>query len=345
MEKCNNLVIPNRVWFSLTGVCNNSCKWCYRSGSEIKEFIDTALVFKITDVLLRCGTKKCTVIGGEPTLHPDYKRIVDYLVAKMTSCTFVTNGRKLSYDIPRSWPVDKKLHVTMSLHGADKKHYQDNTGSEIGFNQTVNAIKWLVSKKIKHSVNVVLSKENLPYIKDFVRLVFGLGVDMLCFTMAISSVDDSNYQTDPIELSMAVAGIHELCNKINQPHLFIFSLPWCLLDGKLLDNLIRQRQLIFNCPIDSGRGIVVKENGALAVCTHLSSYEILPREKTKEVFSTPDNFIKFWNSPEMISFRRTVNVYRDKRCFGCRYRLYCKGGCPLWWKNYDFRKILQKKGG
>jgi len=345
MRRINNLIVPNRVWFSLTGACNNNCEWCYRSGSEIKEFIDTALVFKIADTLLRCGTKKCTVIGGEPTLHPDYKEILNYLVTKMSSCSFVTNGRKLSYDIPKSWLIDKKLHTTVSLHGANKKHYRSNTGNEIGFDQTINAIKLLVSKKIKHSVNVVLGKENLPYIKDFVQLVFSLKVDVLCFTIAISSVDDPDYQTDPIEISMAIGGIHEFCNKINQPHLFIFSLPWCLLDEKLLDDLISQRQLIFNCPVDGGKGIVVKENGAIAICTHLSSYEILSNEDAREIFSAPENFIEFWNSSEMINFRHAVNVYRDKRCLSCRYRLYCKGGCPLWWENYDFRKTLRKEGG
>ena len=39
------LIAPSKVWFSLTGLCNNECQWCYRGGSEIKEFLDTDFIF------------------------------------------------------------------------------------------------------------------------------------------------------------------------------------------------------------------------------------------------------------------------------------------------------------
>lgn len=337
------IVVPNRVWFSLTGSCNNACKWCYRSGSEEPAFLDTQFVLKTIDVFSESGVKKCTIIGGEPTLHKDYRVIMEHAAQQMLSCTLVTNGRTLPSEIPAIWSTNPKIHIVVSLHGADRGHYRENTGSDDGFKQATSAIKSLVSAKVNHSVNVVVSKENLSRINDFVVVVSSLKANTLCFTMAISSIDDPAYLTDPVLIAGVVPQIHAICQRLKQPHIFIFSLPWCLLPGVLLKELIGSRQLMFNCPVDQGRGIVVKESGAVAVCTHLSSYEVLSSAEAKMVFDKAKSFIDFWNSSEFKNFRNIVNVHRYQGCVACPYSDYCKGGCPLWWKFFDFRQILKER--
>lgn len=339
----NKMVVPNRVWLSLTGLCNNACEWCYRSGSETPRFLDTELATLAIKTLSKCGTKKCTIIGGEPTLHKDYKTIINSATKEMSSCTLVTNGRLLSLDFPDEWSNNKKFHVIVSLHGVDPEHYQLNTKSRDGFDQTTAAIKLLVSKGVRHSVNVVISRENIPKMYDFVRIVSELKVARLCFTIAISSMDNPDYVTDPLELANAVPKIHEMCQILEQSHLFIFSLPWCLLSDQLSSKLITNRQLIFNCPIDQGKGVVVKEDGALTVCTHLSSYEVVSSSKARLILSEARDFLEFWNSSEISDFRHATNVYRYRGCTACFHRLYCKGGCPLWWKSFDFRPILKER--
>jgi len=137
------MIIPNRVWFSLTGFCNNACEWCYRSGSEIPEFLDTEFALRAISTLSICGTKKCTIIGGEPTLHNNYKTIIDSAAEKMSSCVFVTNGRLLSFGFPDDWLTNKKIHVVVSLHGVDSEHYESNTGSKKGFEEATSTIRYL----------------------------------------------------------------------------------------------------------------------------------------------------------------------------------------------------------
>jgi len=339
----NKPIVPYRIWLSLTGFCNNNCLWCYRNGSEISQFLDTNFAIESVKSLATCGTKKCTIIGGEPTLHKDYKLIIKELTeSTIISCTFVTNGRLLSGNIPNEWSENKKIHIVISLHGANEKHYLSNAGNRKGFSETIQAIKNVVSRKVNHSVNVVISKENLLYMDEFVRIVSALKANLLCFTIAMPSMDEFNYSTDPFELAESVSKIHSLCDELNQKHVFIFSLPWCILNERLLSDLVKNKQLIFNCPIGKGRGVVLKENGSLTICTHLSSFGILSREKTKNIFLNPDNFVRFWNSPEIKHLRQTIDVYRSPKCLKCKYRLYCKSGCPLWWKNFDFSKIITR---
>ena len=164
-----NGIIPNRVWFSLTGSCNNKCTWCYRNGSEMNSFLDPKLVTQAIKTLSQCGTKKCTLIGGEPTLHKDLAYITEVATSEMHSCTVVTNGRALHNNIPRSWINNERLHVVVSLHGANKNHYTQNTGEKNGFKQTCSAIHNLIESRINHSVNVVVGKENIPMLDNLLQ--------------------------------------------------------------------------------------------------------------------------------------------------------------------------------
>ncbi len=349
-QKMGQSIIPNRIWFSLTGLCNNKCRWCYRSGSEIKSYLDKSYIMQIANTMANSGLTKCTIIGGEPTLHPEHESIVSSLTKEYNfSCAFVTNGRIFSSGIPTTWHKNPKIHVIISLHGADSLHYYQNTGSPDGFEQTVTAIKHLVANNIAHSVNVVINKENLQRIPEFIGVLAHLKVNILCFTIGISSVDDPSYQTIPYQIASSIAAIHKLCNTYNQKHMFIFSLPWCLLEQRLLEELIEEKELLFNCPVDQGKGIVIKENGAVTICTHLSNYEILSHKNALPILSNKEKFITFWNSQKLNKLREVANVYRTESCLTCQYRLYCKGGCPLWWQNYDFKidclGIQKEKGG
>jgi len=177
---------------------------------------------------------------------------------------------------------------------------------------------------------------------EFIEVVAGIGAKMLCFTIAISSIDDQ-YDTDPIEITNYVRNIHKKCEKLSQPHVLIFSLPWCLIEETLLEELIEKQNLMFNCPVDKGKGVVIKEDGGLTVCTHLSNYEALASDKAIRILSDPDLFRDFWNSTQMDLLRKTVDVYRHPACMGCKYRLYCKGGCPIWWEQYNFRQHIHRR--
>ena len=337
-----NFVVPNRAWFSLTGICNNSCKWCYRKGSEIPVFLDTDFIFQAARILVQSGVKHCSLYGGEPTLHKDYRAIVRSLIKDdlFSSCAFITNGRLLSLFVPDEWSGNKKIRVTVSLHGANQDHYKSNTGSENGFDEVVRAIENLKRECVRHSVNIVVSKKNLNMMADFIGVVSALSVEMLGFTFALPSLDDPNYESDPDLLSGAVGRIHSLCLSYKQKHCFVYSLPWCTLEEGFLENLLLNKQLMFNCPVNEGKVVVIKENGALALCTHLSGMELLDEKETKEVLLSSKSFLKFWNSLSMREIRQSVDVYRHPKCVVCKYRYYCKGGCPIWWKVDDFQRTL-----
>lgn len=335
----SNLVVPKKAWISLTGFCNNQCKWCYRNGNETAVFIDFLNIGKKIQTLAESGVTAITLIGGEPTLHPNFVEIVEEVLKRNLSCIIVTNGRKKIL-VPEHWKNNKFLYYVISLHGASPSHYFQNTNSQKGFEEMVENIRYLQSEKVNLTVNVVLGKETVEYLPLFYALVLDLKIKKLNFTYAVPSVDDENYEAIPVILPEVTKKIHADCMEKNIKHSFILNLPWCLLGRECLDSFIKENLISFSCPINYGKGFLIKENGALSLCTHLSNYELADTQKSSEILSSAKKFLAFWNSKKITEIRKTVNVHRNKHCVDCLYRFNCKGGCPLWWQRFDLGNLI-----
>ena len=74
--------------------CNAACRSCYnldrhtvKDLGQIKEEIDRGLELRRADAV--------TLLGGEPTLHPDLPAIVRHVASKGITCQVLTNGRRL----------------------------------------------------------------------------------------------------------------------------------------------------------------------------------------------------------------------------------------------------------
>lgn len=93
--------------------CNINCRGCYnldrssvKSLAEIKAEIDQA-----------CRTRKLqaiTLLGGEPTLHADITRVIEYVKTKGVTCQILTNGLTLLQD------RDEGFLQALQVAGIDK---------------------------------------------------------------------------------------------------------------------------------------------------------------------------------------------------------------------------------
>lgn len=81
----------HRVYVALTNHCNRSCPWCCTySGPER----DTWITWEALSASLPEGNFEIQMEGGEPTLHPDFWKFVEYLRAnpRCTKLVLCTNG-------------------------------------------------------------------------------------------------------------------------------------------------------------------------------------------------------------------------------------------------------------
>jgi molybdenum cofactor biosynthesis enzyme MoaA len=103
-----NGTMPSRVDIDLTNVCNQDCFYCNSADFRRKFHVSgpSQLFYKLIDQLAGWKEKnpdhkgKLEEIvftgGGEPTVHKDYHKIIEYAIDKGFMIQMITNGSKLS---------------------------------------------------------------------------------------------------------------------------------------------------------------------------------------------------------------------------------------------------------
>ena len=76
----------------ITTACNTTCDYCFRLDSE-KKYMDIETFKKVLNKLKELGCKRLAITGGEPTLHPNIKEMINI---------FVKNSHKIASSISTS---------------------------------------------------------------------------------------------------------------------------------------------------------------------------------------------------------------------------------------------------
>lgn len=131
----------NRVFFfNITYKCNNSCLECVSKQTRehsnriinLKEFENFNTKFKFT------YTDRFVISGGEPTIHPDFEKIINYISSYSTHIIVFTNGRILS-------TIDNKVlnkieRFVIPFYG-DEFNHNKYTGNFKSYIETLESIK------------------------------------------------------------------------------------------------------------------------------------------------------------------------------------------------------------
>ena len=169
--------MSKRIEIILSWICNNNCIFCSedelkkiaikknkftRSYDEIKEDIQN---------YAEKGYNHITFLGGEPTIHRDIIKIVNFAKNKGFKTIFITtNGRMLS----NKDFVDKIIsaglnEVCISIHGTFEVH-DKMTRSSNSYNQAIRALDNL-NGKIKLMTNSVITKENIDNLASLMKIL------------------------------------------------------------------------------------------------------------------------------------------------------------------------------
>ena len=80
---------------SITNVCNKQCVYCFANDTRIefgKTYVDDETFEKALDYLERSGIKQARLLGGEPTLHPNFISFVNKALDRGLDIMLFTNG-------------------------------------------------------------------------------------------------------------------------------------------------------------------------------------------------------------------------------------------------------------
>lgn len=171
---------PLRI--SLTNFCNLGCFFCSNEGMESceknNENINVSRFKKFIDILFRLGLKNISITGGDPTMHPEIKKILKFINKyKFKNFIFHTNGVLLNKEI-----VDLLLKncqkIAISIHSTDFLIWSKMTGgNKKQFNKLLKNLEYLSSKAsdIKVEIKLVILKgmndsdKNIKIFLDFCK--------------------------------------------------------------------------------------------------------------------------------------------------------------------------------
>ena len=173
---------PRRLVLELTNACNLNCIMCGRNESSFtKNFFDISYLYRLEPAL--SYVEEVTLFGwGEPTIHPRFKDILEFLNNFPVKKYFVTNGTTLHKieDLLFDFKVDI---MAVSLDGACETT-NDKIRRGGSFNKIVSSLKKITARKRENRLTypyinfvMTLMKSNLYELPEMVDLAADIGLE------------------------------------------------------------------------------------------------------------------------------------------------------------------------
>ena len=324
----------------ITKRCNLSCPYCFANdyvndGSQNFD-IDMASFNEILEFILRDGSqKKIGLIGGEPTVHPQFEDILRTTAAveQLLCVTVYTNG--ILIDKYLDTLSDPKFKLLINCNDLSfSKELTDR------FTQSYEAAYACMKERVTPGVNFYKPDFDFSYA---VKLLEKYHYDKVRVSI---SVPNSGYSYDPLSYFSAVkARVIDFFMKLKQigtiPFFDCNIFPACLL---YFDDVEAFSEWGSDNPFFN---IKSRQTGCLPVV------DILPDKTAIRCFGlseyTGENIKDFACITDLINYYlRTVDAYAintvyDEKCSECyKFKtMKCSGGCLV----YKIDKIISQRKG
>jgi radical SAM protein with 4Fe4S-binding SPASM domain len=254
--------------------------------------------------ILRPHIKALRITGGEPTLHPQFHRIIQLLEGVSVPFVLFTNGRWT--DPARTIELLRRCThlkgILVSLHGADEESFRAYTGVN-GFECVLENVGNASAAGLHVATNTLLLTTTAKRISEIVTLALSSGA---------STVSFGRFYGPPIDgLSLSPADVRaalvEIAQLRQQDERIVVSncVPSCFLpDADFGD-----------------RGCT----SGFTHCTIGPEGEVRPCTHTPITLGTvwEDDIQTLWQSPQLRAWRRQIPT----GCLSCAALNQCRGGC------------------
>lgn len=321
----------------LTRKCNLKCPYCFADEFVNKEYenitlkdFKTAINFIKTDPNERIG-----LIGGEPSLHPDFNTILDILTKDEDIKNFIiyTNGLEINKYLEKI--SNKKVHLLVNCNS------QNDIGDK--FEKLKKNIKLLANKNNNFALGINLYSDKMDYSYIF-DLLKSVNKHDLRFSTAIPNTDKENTTNALDEYNKFkpfLFRFFEDCLK-NEivPRNDCNAIPACLLSIKEKKLQLKLSVLAhkYDIPdtIQTGNTcnpvIDILPNLMAVRCFGLSKYDKVPISEFKSISLLREYF---WHTIDLYA----KLSFENEDCANCKMRLIDKCGLCYTYKLKRMKKI------
>lgn len=301
-----------QVYLLVTEKCNLSCPMCIRGDQDGA----VLSIQKLYEIIKRGDFKNCDLIltGGEPTLHPEFCKIIDIVCAAARSVTITSNGTTACYlDTARQ---HENIHVQISIDGDQPAHdFMRGAGT---YAQAMETVQELEHAGISYSVATVVSRKNFSFLDGlcseleqlknlrFWKLSYEMPFKNRLFDEMMTSTEWNTFVDGMIQRARL---------RLRVKKIFPFELyqKYCTPERCLPHETTR----CVNCGSGSQK-IYVYPDLKVYPCTCLTDFCVGNLEET-----TLNHILH----GEKLSSFLNYKVGSDTVCSTCEYRVVCNGGC------------------
>lgn len=297
------LEAPAFYSLEITTSCNGECIGCSNvfSHNSKRPPLDAGQWTTILDIISPWA-RRIKLTGGEPTLHPDFEKIVESIQSYQISFSLFTNGL---WSHPRQLlefltSISTCSGLLISLHGASPSAHAGFAGTESTFNEVVNNTELAVSSGLPVSISTVVTRSNYYQLEEVVLLAERLGVDHVAFNRYIGSHPD--VEPSARQMRVAIRDIENMLSR-NKRVGYGVCIPPCFVPNQS-----------HGCSAGIAYG-TIDPWGRMRPCTHA-------------LFATEQSLLEtalrsLWQSDAMQRWRQMLTV----GCEDCRALSICHGGC------------------
>ncbi len=300
---------PLHLTFEIIETCNFTCDHCYYSSSPFKTGrISLAEAIQVMDKAAERGVRIIELTGGECTIHPDFREILDHASRKFDMVAIISNGYKLGseQDLADFVSTFPNVIVQISIDGVEEWHNRFRKHPR-AFKNAVKAIQRLVAADVPVRMASIITNESVDQILPLYQLGKSLGVLQVAFA-PIADIGRGCNITDP------GVGSRRLVNIINKTlHPYIAD-P--LLQHEPAGAAGEKRSAPRNCGA-GWRTFTVDYDGNVRACNFSrdsKKFGNVIKEDYSLLFEQEANFL-FHNAM----------IPGGAECQGCDYYHHCRG--------------------
>jgi len=174
---CETVHQLSGICFELTYRCNEKCVHCYVDDpSETGKEMTLEQYKKVIDELCEMGCLNVLVTGGEPTLHPDFLPICEYITQKKMLLDIYTNGLHWTEEL-----IDRICNlsvnsVSVSLYGGDAETHDAMTRVKGSFEKTLRTMLIFKSRGVDTYAKASITKQNFPGFEKLLKFGKQIGI-------------------------------------------------------------------------------------------------------------------------------------------------------------------------
>ena len=305
------LVLPVVAQVEPTVRCDLACTFCHsqelRRARKSPDMTIEQFRHVIDELHFLLGLG---IVGmGEPTLHPDFPRMVEYANSKGICTQTVTNCNRHTLEISRLLVSTGLRQIRVSIDGATPEAYEKSRkGAQ--FERTIENLRRLVeyrgSRRYPRIIVQMLAFDyNYHNIPDLARLCLSIGVDELMIQGRPTDWGKNGYVDQTVSRAATTAG-NDYEKALNEAKQIVTG-------SRLIFEDHRSHYSTDHPCRKPWSDLYVATTGDVVPCCTIADPGVMRMGNLFE-----QSFTDIWNGPKYVAFRKSIKDGRIPRCcFQC----------------------------